>query len=116
LQTWQALHSGAEGIAVTAYLQELLNFIGLHPNLAIAAAFIVSAGEALPIVGLFSQSTLVLIGIGGFCGPWLLASIWAMRNSAENVSRRTSASSTARSARVKFRTSSGRLFARRKGR
>jgi undecaprenyl-diphosphatase len=53
---------------VTAYLQGLLNFIGLHPNLAIAAAFIVSAGEALPIVGLFSPSTVVLVGIGGLVG------------------------------------------------
>jgi membrane protein DedA with SNARE-associated domain len=53
---------------VTAYLQGLLNFIGLHPNLAIAATFIVSAGEALPIVGLFSPSTLVLVGIGGLEG------------------------------------------------
>jgi membrane protein DedA with SNARE-associated domain len=55
-------------MAMTAYLQDLLNFIGLHPNLAIAAAFIVSAGEALPIVGLFSPSTVVLVGIGGLVG------------------------------------------------
>jgi membrane protein DedA with SNARE-associated domain len=55
-------------MAMTAYIQNLLNFIGLHPNLAIAAAFIVSAGEALPIVGLFSPSTLVLVGIGGLVG------------------------------------------------
>lgn len=53
---------------MTAYLQHLLNFIGFHPNLAIAAAFIVSAGEALPIIGLFSPSTVVLIGIGGLVG------------------------------------------------
>jgi membrane protein DedA with SNARE-associated domain len=55
-------------MVMTAYLQDLLNFIGLHPNLAIAAAFMVSAGEALPIVGLFSPSTLVLVGIGGLVG------------------------------------------------
>ncbi len=53
---------------MTAYLKDLLNFIGLHPNLAIAAAFIVSAGEALPIIGLFSPSTVVLVGIGGLVG------------------------------------------------
>jgi membrane protein DedA with SNARE-associated domain/membrane-associated phospholipid phosphatase len=53
---------------VTAYLQDFLNFIGLHPNLAIAAAFLVSAGEALPIIGLFSPSTVVLVGIGGLVG------------------------------------------------
>jgi membrane protein DedA with SNARE-associated domain len=53
---------------VTAHLHDLLDFIGLHPNLAIAGAFIVSAGEALPVVGLFSPSTVVLIGIGGFVG------------------------------------------------
>jgi membrane protein DedA with SNARE-associated domain/membrane-associated phospholipid phosphatase len=53
---------------VTAYLQHLLDFIGLHPNLAIAAAFLVSACEALPIIGLFSPSTVVLVGIGGLVG------------------------------------------------
>ena len=53
---------------VTAYLQQLLDFIGLHPTLAIAAAFLVSAGEALPIIGLFSPSTVVLVGIGGLVG------------------------------------------------
>jgi undecaprenyl-diphosphatase len=53
---------------VTAYLQDFINFIGLHPNLAIVAAFLVSAGEALPIVGLFSPSTVVLVGIGGLVG------------------------------------------------
>jgi membrane protein DedA with SNARE-associated domain/membrane-associated phospholipid phosphatase len=53
---------------VTAYLQQLLDFIGLHPTLATAAAFLVSAGEALPIIGLFSPSTVVLVGIGGLVG------------------------------------------------
>jgi membrane protein DedA with SNARE-associated domain/membrane-associated phospholipid phosphatase len=53
---------------VTAYLQHLLDFIGLHPTLAIAAAFLVSACEALPIIGLFSPSTVVLVGIGGLVG------------------------------------------------
>jgi membrane protein DedA with SNARE-associated domain/membrane-associated phospholipid phosphatase len=53
---------------VTAYLQTFIDFIGLHPNLAIAAAFLVSAGEALPIIGLFSPSTVVLVGIGGLVG------------------------------------------------
>jgi membrane protein DedA with SNARE-associated domain/membrane-associated phospholipid phosphatase len=53
---------------VTAYLQHFLDFIGLHPNLAILAAFLVSAGEALPVIGLFSPSTVVLVGIGGLVG------------------------------------------------
>ena len=53
---------------MTIYLQQLLDFIGLHSSLAIAAAFLVSAGEALPIVGLFSPSTVVLVGIGGLVG------------------------------------------------
>jgi undecaprenyl-diphosphatase len=53
---------------VTAYLQHLLDFIGLHPTLAIAAAFLVSACEALPIIGLFTPSTVVLVGIGGLVG------------------------------------------------
>ena len=53
---------------MTAYLQHLIDFIGLHPTLAIAAAFLVSAAEALPIIGLFSPSTVVLVGIGGLVG------------------------------------------------
>ena len=53
---------------MTAYLQHLLDFIGLHPTLAIAAAFLVSAVEALPIIGLFSPSTVVLVGLGGLVG------------------------------------------------
>ena len=53
---------------MTAYLQHLLDFIGLHPTLAIAAAFLVSACEALPIIGLFTPSTVVLVGIGGLVG------------------------------------------------
>jgi undecaprenyl-diphosphatase len=53
---------------VTAYLKHLIDFIGLHPTLAIAAAFLVSAAEALPIIGLFSPSTVVLVGIGGLVG------------------------------------------------
>src|ERR1700730_15852306 len=55
-------------MVMTAYLQDFLNFIGLHPNLAIAAAFLVSADEALPVIGLFSPSTVVLVGIGGLVG------------------------------------------------
>jgi membrane protein DedA with SNARE-associated domain/membrane-associated phospholipid phosphatase len=53
---------------VTAQLQGFLNFVGQYPTLAIAAAFLVSAGEALPIIGLFSPSTVVLVGIGGLIG------------------------------------------------
>jgi undecaprenyl-diphosphatase len=53
---------------MTAYLQHLLDFTGLHPTLGIAAAFLVSAAEALPIIGLFSPSTVVLIGFGGLVG------------------------------------------------
>src|SRR6202790_1853359 len=59
---------GSRGSVVTAYLQDFLNFVALHPSLAIAAAFLVSAGEALPIIGLFSPSTVVLVGIGGLVG------------------------------------------------
>jgi len=53
---------------VTAQLQGFLNFVGHHPTLAIAAAFLVSVGEALPVIGLFSPSTVVLVGIGGLIG------------------------------------------------
>ena len=61
------LYFKAENL-VTAYLRQLLDFVGLHPTLAIAAAFLVSAVEALPIIGLFSPSTVVLVGIGGLVG------------------------------------------------
>jgi membrane protein DedA with SNARE-associated domain len=53
---------------MTTYLQHLLDFVGLHPSLAMAAAFLVSACEALPIIGLVSPSTVVLVGIGGLVG------------------------------------------------
>ena len=53
---------------MTAQLQGFLNFVALHPTLAIAAAFLLSAGEAPPIIGLFSPSTVVLVGIGGLVG------------------------------------------------
>jgi undecaprenyl-diphosphatase len=53
---------------VTAYLQSLLDFIALHPALAIAAAFVVAAGEALLIIGLVVPSTVVLVGIGSLVG------------------------------------------------
>jgi undecaprenyl-diphosphatase len=53
---------------VTAYLQSLLDFIALHPALAITVAFVVAAGEALLIVGLVVPSTVVLVGIGGLIG------------------------------------------------
>jgi undecaprenyl-diphosphatase len=60
---------------VSTNLQHLLDFIGLHPSLAIAAAFLVSAAEDLPIVGLFSPSTIVLVAIGGLVGLGK-ASLW----------------------------------------
>src|SRR5258708_1584791 len=33
-----------------------------------SASFLVSAAEALPIIGLFSPSTVVLVGLGGLVG------------------------------------------------
>jgi hypothetical protein len=45
---------------MTAYLQNVLDFVGLHPSLAIASAFLVSLCEALPIIGLFAPSGVVL--------------------------------------------------------
>jgi undecaprenyl-diphosphatase len=53
---------------MTAYLQNVLDFVGLYPSLAIAAAFLVSLCEALPITGLFAPSTVVLVGVGGLIG------------------------------------------------
>ena len=53
---------------MTDYIQSLLDFVALYPALAIGLAFVVSAGEALLIIGLFVPSTVVLVGIGGLVG------------------------------------------------
>ena len=53
---------------MTAHLQSLLDFVALHPTLAIATAFVIAAGEALLIIGLFVPSTVMLMGIGSLVG------------------------------------------------
>lgn len=50
------------------YFQALLDFVGQHPHLALALAFLVAMAEALPIIGLFVPSTVVLAGLGGLAG------------------------------------------------
>ncbi|MGI9452863.1 MAG: DedA family protein, partial [Geminicoccaceae bacterium] len=49
-------------------LQALVGYIGDHPNLALLIVFLISAGEALIIVGLFVPSTVVLVGAGTLIG------------------------------------------------
>ncbi|HPQ96307.1 MAG TPA: DedA family protein, partial [Thiolinea sp.] len=51
-----------------AYLQTLLDYTAQHLWLAVGLAFLISAGEALLVVGLFVPSTLVLVGLGGLVG------------------------------------------------
>ena len=53
---------------MTEILQALVAFIGDHPNLALLIVFLISAGEALIIVGLFVPSTVVLVGAGTLIG------------------------------------------------
>jgi hypothetical protein len=54
----------ASAAGASQYFQNVLDFVGLHPWLAIAAAFLVSLCEALPIIGLFAPSGVVLVGVG----------------------------------------------------
>jgi membrane protein DedA with SNARE-associated domain len=58
----------ASAAGASQYFQNVLDFVGLHPWLAIAAAFLVSLCEALPIIGLFAPSGVVLVGVGGLIG------------------------------------------------
>jgi len=50
--------------SVTAYLQHLLDFIGLLQLWRLQLPFLVSAGEARPIIACL-RNTVVLVGIGG---------------------------------------------------
>lgn len=60
---------------MTQIVQTLLDFIGAHPNLAILIVFLISAGEALFIIGLFVPSTVVLVSAGTLIGMGKLAAI-----------------------------------------
>ena len=53
---------------MTAVFSGLVDFIGGHPLLAILVVFLVAAGEAIFLVGLFMPSTLVLVGVGTLIG------------------------------------------------
>lgn len=51
-----------------AYLQPFLDFAAQHVWLAVWLAFLISAGEALLVIGLIVPSTIVLVGLGGLIG------------------------------------------------
>lgn len=53
---------------MTSFFSNLVDFIGGHPLLAILVVFLVSAGEAVFVIGLFVPSTVVLIGAGTLVG------------------------------------------------
>ncbi len=53
---------------LTHFFQQLIDFIGNHPTEAIVIVFLVSAGEALFVIGLFVPSTVVLVGAGTMIG------------------------------------------------
>ncbi len=59
---------GFARLAMTEMLQDLVAFVGERPNLALLVVFLISAGEALIIVGLFVPSTVVLVGAGTLVG------------------------------------------------
>jgi undecaprenyl-diphosphatase len=49
-------------------LAGLVDFIGAHPGLAVVIVFLISAGEAVFLIGLFVPSTVVLVGAGTLIG------------------------------------------------
>ncbi|HPY40617.1 MAG TPA: VTT domain-containing protein, partial [Thiolinea sp.] len=51
-----------------AYIQHLLDFAAQHSWLAAGLALVVSATEAMFVIGMFVPSTLVLVGLGGLIG------------------------------------------------
>lgn len=50
------------------YLLPVIDYIGNHPQTAIAIVFLISMGEALFMIGLFVPSTVVLVGAGTLVG------------------------------------------------
>ncbi|MCZ4291455.1 bifunctional DedA family/phosphatase PAP2 family protein [Hoeflea alexandrii] len=50
------------------YLQPIVDYIGNHPNGALAIVFMMAMGEALFVIGLFVPSTVVLVGAGTLVG------------------------------------------------
>lgn len=62
---------------LTHYFHLIVSYIGDHPTAAIAIIFLISAGEALFIVGLFVPSTVVLVGAGTLVGLGKL-SFWPL--------------------------------------
>lgn len=55
-------------MSISSYIQSLVDLIGANPNLALFVVFIVSAGEALFVIGLFVPSTVVLVAAGTMIG------------------------------------------------
>lgn len=53
---------------VSFYLQPIVDYIGNHPNGALAIVFMMSMGEAIFVLGLFVPSTVVLVGAGTLIG------------------------------------------------
>lgn len=49
-------------------LSHFVDYLGAHPVYALLAAFLVSFGEAMLILGLFVPSTAVLLGLGALIG------------------------------------------------
>lgn len=60
---------------MTSLFSNLVGFIGSHPLLAVLVVFLVSAGEAVFVVGLLVPSTVVLVGAGTLIGMGQL-SFW----------------------------------------
>jgi membrane protein DedA with SNARE-associated domain/membrane-associated phospholipid phosphatase len=55
-------------MTISGLIQSLVDLVGANPNLALAIVFLVSAGEALFVIGLFVPSTVVLVAAGTMIG------------------------------------------------
>lgn len=53
---------------ISNYIHSLVDLIVANPNLALLIVFLISAGEALFVVGLFVPSTVVLVAAGTMVG------------------------------------------------
>lgn len=62
-------------MSISAFIQSLVDTIGGNSRLALVVVFLVSAGEALFVIGLFVPSTVVLVAAGGLIGLGTL-SFW----------------------------------------
>jgi undecaprenyl-diphosphatase len=57
------------------FLQSIVTYIGDHPHSAFIIVFLIAAGEAIFVLGLFVPSTVVIVGAGTLIGMGKLAPV-----------------------------------------